>query len=163
MGILVRALESQDQGFLWQALYHAIHVPAGEAAPPREVVQRPEFACYVDGWMEHPDDIGFLAEDDGRAIGAAWLRCWPGPVHGFGFVNEATPELSMAVLPGLRGRGVGTTLLRCLLSAAQARFPAVSLSVSESNPARRLYEREGFAPVGAAQGGSITMMKRFVP
>ena len=111
--------------------------------------------------MQHPDDLGFLAEKDGAPVGAAWLRRWSGSRRGYGFVDLVTPELSMSLLPGYRGLGLGTMLLRRLLSTAQERFAAVSLSVSTSNPARRLYEREGFVPVGDLDGNSLTMVKSF--
>jgi len=144
------------------ALYHAIHVPPGEDVPPMAVVWRPDFSRYIAGWMERPGDLGLLVRDDGLQIGAAWLRQWQAGDHGYGFVNEATPELSMALLPAHRGRGAGTELLRRLLSVAAERFDAVSLSVSDSNPAKRLYEREGFAPASHSAGGSTTMVKRLV-
>ena len=159
--MLIRPLTSDDEPFLWKALYYAIHVPPGEAAPAPDTVERPDLACYVSGWMQHPDDLGFLAEEDGAPVGAAWLRRWSGGKRGYGFVDLATPELSMSLLPGYRGFGLGTTLLHRLLSTAQKRFAAVSLSVSASNPARRLYEREGFVPVGEFEGNSLTMVKRF--
>lgn len=161
--MLIRPLTPDDETFLWDALYHAIHVPPGEAAPAPEIVDLPELACYVAGWMQRPDDLGVLAEENEAPIGAAWLRRWSGKQRGYGFVDEATPELSMSLLPKHRGRGVGTALLRRLLSLSAERFVAVSLSVSASNPARRLYEREGFAAVGEPEGGSITMVRRFSP
>jgi GNAT superfamily N-acetyltransferase len=161
--ILIRVLTPEDEPFLWVAIYHAIHVPSGEALPPPEIVEQPELARYVAGWMQRLDDFGFLAEDDRGPIGAAWLRRWPGEERGYGFVDEATPELSMSVLPGYRGGGVGTRLLRRLLAAAAKRFGAVSLSVSKSNPALRLYVREGFVPVSEPKDGSIAMVKRFAP
>jgi ribosomal protein S18 acetylase RimI-like enzyme len=62
------------------------------------------------------------------------------------------------VAPGVRGQGVGTRLLQRLLDTAVAdRVPALSLSVESDNPAIRLYERVGFARVGAA-GDSVTML-----
>jgi GNAT superfamily N-acetyltransferase len=159
----IRLLRPNDEPFLWDALYYAIYVPAGEKAPAYEVVQQRELARYVEGWMTRPGDSGFVAVKDGRSIGAAWLRRWTSSEPGFGFVDEDTPELSMAVLPSYRGCGTGTTLLRRLSSRAARNHDAVSLSVSVSNPARRLYEREGFVAVAEPSGGSITMMKRFAP
>jgi ribosomal protein S18 acetylase RimI-like enzyme len=67
----------------------------------------------------------------------------------------------MSLLPGYRGRGIGTKLLRHLLSEAEKRYAAISLSVSESNPARRFYEREGFNVIGKPVGGSIKMVRQF--
>ena len=113
--------------------------------------------------MRSQGDLGFAAEHSGERIGAAWLRRWSSDDHGFGFVDEATPELSMALLPGYRGRGVGTRLLRHLVAAAEERYAAVSLSVSAANPARRLYERSGFVAMGEPEGDAVRMIKRLVP
>lgn len=163
LDVIIRALAPDDERFLWDALYYAVFVPPGELQPAPGIVEQPELARYVAGWMRRPDDLGFLAEQGHVPIGAAWLRRWSGDERGYGFVEEATPELSMSVLPGHRGQGIGTRLLRRLLSAARRRFAAVSLSVSRLNPARRLYEREGFVPVGQSDRGSITMVRHFIP
>lgn len=160
MQITIRHLASDDEPFLWEALFHAIHMQQG-AEPTREMVQKPDLARYVADWMKHSGDFGFIAEDAGTPIGAAWCRRWSAGHHGYGFVDEATPELSMSLLPEYRGRGIGTKLLRQLLANAGKRFDAISLSVSVTNPARRLYEREGFAAVGTPENGSITMIKQF--
>jgi len=158
--MLIRRLTPEDEPFLWKALYYAIHVPPGDTPPPPEVVREPDLACYVVGWMRRPDDLGFGVEEEGALIGAAWLRRWADQERGYGFVDTSTPELSIALLPGHRGHGVGTRLLRCLLSAASDRFAAVSLSVSMSNPARRLYAREGFEVVVEVAGDSVTMVRQ---
>jgi GNAT superfamily N-acetyltransferase len=159
----IRPLTPDDEPFLLDALYYAIYIPLGEDAPAYEIVKQPELVRYVAGWMTHSDDLGFAAEENAGPIGAAWLRRWSSGERGFGFVDEETPELSTALFPEYRGRGVGTRLLRQLLCAAAERYDAVSLSVSVSNPARRLYEREGFMTVSEPGGGSITMMKKFSP
>ena len=155
----IRSATPGDEPFLWTALYHAVHVPFGAAPPPPEIVRRPDLACYVSGWMR-PGDLGVVAELDGVAVGAAWLRRWSADDRGYGFVDDATPELSMALLPGHRGRGIGTSLLRRLLAESARTSATVSLSVSATNPARRLYERFGFVAVGEIKGGSVTMLRR---
>ena len=157
----IRPLTIEYQPFLWKALYHAIYVPPGDAEPPPEIVNEPGIRRYAVDWMKNQDDIGCVAIEDEVPIGAAWLRCWSGDEQGYGFVDEDVPELSMALLPGYRGKGIGTKLLRHLLAEAEKRYAAISLSVSESNPARRLYEREGFKVFGNPEGGSIIMVKRF--
>ena len=81
--MLIRPLTSDDEAFLWKALYYAIHVPPGEAAPAPDTVERLDLACYVSGWMQHSDDLGFLAEEDGAPVGAAWLRRWSGGKRGY--------------------------------------------------------------------------------
>jgi len=157
----IRPLTIDDQPFLWKALYYAIHVPPGEAEPSPEIVKEPNIRRYAIGWMKSPDDSGFVAILDAMPVGAAWLRRWSGGERGYGFVDEEIPELSMSLLPGYRGRGIGTKLLRRLLSEAEKRYAAISLSVSESNPARRLYEREGFNVIGKPEGGSIKMVRQY--
>jgi GNAT superfamily N-acetyltransferase len=153
-----RSLLPTDESLLWSLFYYAISVPPGQPAPSRDVIHRPELARYVCDWGAKAGDHGVAAEVDGTPIGAAWLRLWNKNDQGYGFVDERTPELSIAVLPEFRARGVGTELLRRLLAEADSQNMSVSLSVSEYNPARRLYERTGFVPVGTV-GDSITMLR----
>ncbi|MEM8556649.1 MAG: GNAT family N-acetyltransferase [Bacteroidota bacterium] len=156
----LRPLTATDEPLLWTMLYHAVHVPPGHAPPAPDIVQVPELARYVADWKSHPDDLGVAAEVDGTPVGAAWLRrLGKGPVRGYGFIDAATPELTIAVLPDHRGRGIGTALLTALLDTARTRFAALSLSVSLANPAKRLYERLGFVEVAAPAGGSVTMRR----
>ncbi len=48
------------------------------------------------------------------------------------------------VLPTHQGRGVGTLLLRGLIESAHASGKPIRLRVLRVNPARQLYERNGF-------------------
>ncbi|WP_281279354.1 ribosomal protein S18-alanine N-acetyltransferase [Streptomyces armeniacus] len=62
---------------------------------------------------------------------------------------------TLGVLPAYRGTGLGARLLDALLSAATADFGCheVLLEVRVDNhPARRLYERFGFVPIGVRRG-----------
>jgi ribosomal protein S18 acetylase RimI-like enzyme len=156
----IRQLSPSDQQFLWEMLYQSLHVPEGGPAFPRDAINRPEIAKYVSAWGR-AGDMGFVAVEvgGGEPIGAAWLRLLTGDERGYGYVDEETPELGMAVLPGYRGRGVGSDLLRHLLEAAGAVYRSVCLSVSADNPAVRLYERAGFEGVCEC-GDSLTMVKR---
>ena len=141
-------------------MYQSLHVPEGSPPFPREVVERPEIAKYVRAWGRD-GDLGFVAVDvqSGEPIGAAWLRLLKGDERGYGYVDDETPELGMAVLPAYRGRGVGSGLLARLLESAEAVYGSVCLSVSADNPAARLYERAGFERVCEC-GTSLTMVKR---
>lgn len=144
----LRSLVESDESVLWEMLYHAIYVPPGASPPPRDIVQRPELARYVRGWGR-PTDLGVLAIDGatGEPLGAAWLRLLVDDNRGYGYVDDNTPELSIAVLPACRGAGLGTAMLRRLLDIATARYDAISLSVSSGNPAIRMYERFGFTTI----------------
>lgn len=158
MSAFIRALALSDEPFLWEALYHAIYVPPGEEPPPRSLVHHPRVSRYVAGWGS-VHDSGFIAVD-AQPIGTVWLRLFTAPDVGFGYVDDATPELSIALLPGQRGRGVGSRLLARMLESARDRYPAVSLSVDIRNPALRLYQRFGFE-TSRADGNTLVMVKRF--
>lgn len=155
----VRQASALDQRFLWEMLYESLYVPEGGVPFSREVLARREIAKYVDGWGAE-GDLGFVALDanSGEPVGAAWLRLFGADDKGYGYVDERTPELGIAVLSEYRGRGVGTELLNRLLEAARDVYASVSLSVSADNPCVRLYERVGFERVGVG-GASITMVK----
>jgi ribosomal protein S18 acetylase RimI-like enzyme len=160
---VIRRLRPADEPLLWEMLYHAIYVPERQAPPQRDVVRLPELATYVAGWGQE-DDIGFVAADEERKqpLGAAWLRLLRGENKGFGYVDETTPEVSVAVLPEFRGQGIGTRLLTRLLQVAANHHSAVSLSVDADNPALQLYRRLGFEVVGTS-GTSLTMKVALTP
>src|SRR5512133_2100171 len=128
----IRPLTPQDEPFLWEMLYAAIYVPEGQAPPPRSILQSPELAHYVRQWGQKPGDLGVLAalNASNQPVGAAWLRTFSRLDPGYGFVDEQTPELSVALLPAYRGQGLGSTMLKVLLEGAAQIFTAVSLSVS---------------------------------
>jgi ribosomal protein S18 acetylase RimI-like enzyme len=164
MAYSVRPATEDDAGFLWAMLYEASY--AAEYGVPDVAALRgqPEQARYVEGWGSRTD-LGIVAvKDDTREpVGAAWLRLLTREAKGYGYVDDDTPELAIAVLPGHRSRGLGGRMLGELLEAATGSFGAVSLSVRADNPARRLYERTGFRVVGgtdaerASVGTSVTM------
>jgi ribosomal protein S18 acetylase RimI-like enzyme len=158
-GYGIRLLSSSDQAFLWEMLYLSLHVPEGGQPFAREVLDQPEIRRYVEGWWR-PGDLGFAATElsAGEIVGAAWLRVFTEAEPGYGYIDDKTPELAMAVLPHHRGRGVGSALLGQLLELAATVYRSVSLSVSLSNPAVQLYRRMGFEQV-STRGGSLTMIK----
>jgi ribosomal protein S18 acetylase RimI-like enzyme len=160
MKFTYRLITTHDQDFLWEMLYQAIYVPDGSPPPPRDTIFRPDLARYVQGWGQ-PDDVGILAMAEQKRAGAAWTRLLSGDNRGYGYVDDSIPELSIAILPEYRGMGIGAALLERLLAAARDRYPGVSLSVTPTNPARRLYERAGFVP-GPSPGDSLTMLLKFV-
>ena len=140
-------LTALDESFLWEMLYLALYVPEGKPPFPREILNDPDIACYVKGWGRS-GDWGLLAKDGETPVGALWLRQWSGDEKGYGYVSPQIPELSIALLPGYRKQGLGTRMLSTAISMACLRYPGLSLSVVESSPACRLYERLGFRKVG---------------
>jgi ribosomal protein S18 acetylase RimI-like enzyme len=145
---IIRPLEPSDEPFLTEMLYQALFVPPGVTPFPREVIYQPELAKYVRDWQA--EDIGFVAilESNKISIGAVWIRVFNINNPGYGYINDEIPELSIAVLPEYRDRGIGTKLILHLLEKVKDLYPAISLSVSSENPALRLYQRLGFEVVG---------------
>ena len=152
-----------DEAVLVDMLYFAVFVPPAMPPPPKTIVAEPEIARYVRGWGRRGDDGTIAMTVDGRAIGAAWLRLWADDDCGYGFIDVRTPELSVAVGPEFRGRGVGTTLLRHVLQRADASYESVSLSVSIQNPAVRLYKRLGFVVVAADDAALVMKRQAALP
>ena len=139
---MIRKASRGDAPFLRDMVRHAYYwrwsVPETADVPASR---------YVENWGR-PGDRGLLALDEGFPVGAAWYRLFTAASPGYGFLDEETPELTIAVVPSRRGRGLGDQLLTALLDQAREDgFPAISLSVEKDNPALHLYERFGFQPV----------------
>jgi ribosomal protein S18 acetylase RimI-like enzyme len=130
-------------------------LPVDAPRPPLDVVLADSHVSrYADGWGR-PGDGGAIAEVGVTPVGACWLRLFTAEHHGWGFVRPDVPEISLAVAPAWRRRGVGTLLLAAAVEQARKRgCPAVSLSVQPDNPARVLYERIGFRRVATVDDGT---------
>ena len=139
MPVVVRRAGTQDARFLREMLRHALYW--------RERLPGSLASRYVRGWGR-AGDTALIALEGGFAVGAAWYRLFEPEEPGYGFVDAATPELAIAVVPSKRGHGIGEQLLAALLERArEAGHTALSLSVEPGNPARKLYERHGFEVV----------------
>jgi ribosomal protein S18 acetylase RimI-like enzyme len=114
----------------------------------------------VKGWGR-PGDTVLIAVDDGFPVGAAWYRLFRKGLRGYGYVDDETPELAIAVVPSRRGRGIGEALLEALCTRAETDgYKALSLSVERDNPALvSFYEEHGFVPAGEGDEHSITMRR----
>ena len=153
MSVVVRRGGAQDVRFLRDMLHHAYYWKErapGEGPGPVQL--------YVKAWGR-PGDTAVIAIEDGFPVGAAWFRLFPRERPGYGFVDESTPELAVAVVPSRRGRGIGDALLTSLVERARTDgHPALSLCVDKRNdPAVRVYERHGFERVGESDD-SLTML-----
>jgi GNAT superfamily N-acetyltransferase len=91
-------------------------------------------------------NLPLVAEIRGQLVGLAWGR-----------IDTSNPEVAalyqMWVAPPHRGRGVGEKLLEAVIAWATAQN-AISLDLGVTcgdSPARRLYERAGFKPMGEPQ------------
>lgn len=143
----LRPLAAADESILWEMLYLGIRSGKGEELP-REIVQRPEYARYVQSWGQL-GDIGFIAhdKDSGAALGAVWLR---EPAS-----KELPPELAFVVRPDRRQHGIGASLLTQLMRA-NPQLSAIALRMDAKSPAVRMFERFGFE-IAEKSGPPIVM------
>ena len=146
MSVVVRRGGAQDLRFLRDMLHHAYYWKERQPDAGPGPVQ-----LYVKAWGR-VGDTAMIALLDGFPVGAAWFRLFKASAPGYGFVDEQTPELAVAVVPNARGKGVGSALLTSLLEQGRAGgYSTLSLRVDRHNEgAIALYEQYGFGQVGAS-------------
>jgi GNAT superfamily N-acetyltransferase len=144
-GVVVRDLRQDEIGFLREMLYAALAWRPDVQLPSAEwVLAHPQVSVFHEGWGR-AGDTALVAEVYGRPVGLVWYRRFTEAAHGEGFVDEATPELAIAVAAGHRGRGIGRRLLLAAHERARSDgLTRLSLSVDADNPARRLYAAVGY-------------------
>lgn len=146
---MIRRGNRQDVRFLKDMLRHAFYW-RGSATEEASLWR------YVSGWGRR-GDTAVIALEEGFPIGAAWYRLFTRDEPGFGFVDEQTPEVAIAVVPSRRGRGIGTDLLDALVEVAQEQgFGSLSLSVADESPAMHMFAQQGFEKT-QQMDGSWTM------
>jgi GNAT superfamily N-acetyltransferase len=154
--MVIRRGGPQDVRFLRDMLHHAYYWrerEPGEGPGP--------VALYVKGWGRQ-GDTALIAVDDGFPVGAAWYRLFRRDQPGYGFVDEETPELAIAVVPNRRGRGIGDALLKALYDRAkQDGHTAVSLAAERDNAPLVFYyeQKHGFRRVHEDGSDSVTMRR----
>jgi len=135
---MLRPVELRDLRFLRDMLRHAYYWRLEEDR------ERPVYR-YVQNWGR-AGDAGVIALEGAHPAGAAWYRLFSERAPGFGFVDERTPELTIAVVPSRRGHGTGKEMLNALLERARADgYGAVSLSAAPEQT--DYYRRFDFEPV----------------
>jgi ribosomal protein S18 acetylase RimI-like enzyme len=141
MNYRIRQIEKMDYPVLENFLYEAIFIPAGTEPPPKTILASPELQVYIDRFGEEKDDWGFLAEAEGKIIGAVWVRI----MNDYGHIDDQTPSLAISLYKEYRGIGIGSALIQEMLMFLKRQgCPRVSLSVQKANPAVKLYQRMGF-------------------
>ena len=129
--------------------------PMGGSAPLADSVK----ARLVDDLAANPHAFSLLARAGEEAVGLA--NCF------MGYSTFAAAPLvnihDFAVLSGHRGAGIGKALMAAIETEALKRGACkITLEVLSGNPARRLYEREGYGDyqLDPATGHALFWQKR---
>lgn len=154
----IRPARKDDAEFLKTMLFEAARWnPDWPREAMEEVLDEPTLRRYHEDWGRDGDG-GAVAELEGEPVGAAWYRVFTKDEPGYGFVDEKVPELSIAVQPLHRRKGIGHALLHsCMVQAREEGFQALSLSVAAHNRSRMMYQRAGFFKI-SEQGDHWTML-----
>lgn len=148
MTVSLRPVEPADEEFLL-CLYATTR--AGELSlvdwtdEQKASFVRHQFDAQTHHYREHYPTATFdLILVDGEPAGRLYVDRWP----------SETRIVDIAVLPELRGRGIG----RGLIEQIQAEGRDVSIHVERFNPAQRLYARLGFESEDA---GPVYLLMRW--
>ncbi|MEJ2792869.1 bifunctional GNAT family N-acetyltransferase/NUDIX hydrolase [Iodobacter sp. LRB] len=151
-------LQSSDQALIWDLLHIALWDQPPAGLRPKEVLNDEHVRIYAADWGKD-GDVGVIALLGTQVIGACWMRLLPRH-QGLAWIDEATPQLAIALFADFQQQGYGAGLLRSALDAARAAgYRQVSLTVHPQNPARRLYEKYGFQEVEQRNGYFLMLCK----
>ncbi len=140
-GIVIRKLQPEETDLLKDFLYEAIFIPESVDSPDRTIIERPELRLYYDDFGNGQADNCLVAEKNGRIIGAVWTRI----MNDYGHVDDETPSFAISLFSEYRGRGIGTRLMKEMLSLLKEHgYRQASLAVQKANYAVRMYRNVGF-------------------
>lgn len=115
----IQPLLSSDQETVWDLLHVALWGPPPAPLRPREVLDNPEIRIYAEDWGRRVGDVGVCGRlgDDPEIVGACWLRLVEGG-KGLSSIDDATPQLGIAVFPAHQHNGYGGRLMTAALEEA---------------------------------------------
>ena len=152
----IREMKVSEFDLLNEFLYEAIFVPQGVEPPPKSIIEKDELQVYVKDFGKQKDDIALIAEIDGKVIGAVWARI----MNDYGHIDDDTPSLAISIYREYRGNGIGTELMRNMLSLLKQRgYKRTSLAVQKTNYAVKMYKNVGFDIVDENQEEYIMAYK----
>lgn len=162
--IIFRSIHSGETWLLKEMLWEAIFLPEEiKQKLTKSILDQPDLRKYYSGWRR-TGDVAIVAvqPETGKLTGCAWGRLFTADDRGYGFIDDKTPELSIAVDPAFRDQGIGTRLLRELIKAyGKKGYSGLSLSVHKENPSLRLYYRMGFRIHTEKEDSLVMKFQRF--
>jgi len=141
LGVGLRRETAADRDFL-ASLYISVRwpelEPSGWPDPVKQNFLCHQFALQTAHYAAHYAGADFwIVTRAEQPIGRLYL-------HGGA---EELRVVDISLLPGSRGGGIGTALLRAVQAEAKAAGKLVSIHVESFNPARALYRRLGFEEI----------------
>ena len=141
MNYRIREIEKTEISLLDDFLYEAIFIPEDVTPPPKDIIEDEELQIYVKDFGKYKDDICFVAEVEGKVVGAVWLRI----IDDYGHIDDDNPSLSISVYKGYRNLGIGKALIKNVLEELKKRgYKKTSLSVQKANYASEIYKKAGY-------------------
>lgn len=137
----VRKMQPSEYALLDDFLYNAIFIPQGVTSPPKSIIKNDDLQVYVKDFGNRKDDNALVAEINGKIVGAVWSRI----MNDYGHIDDDTPSLAISLYKEFRGRGIGTELMKSMLSLLARRgYKRASLAVQKANYAVKMYKKVGF-------------------
>lgn len=140
----IREMCPQEYPLLAEFLYESIFQREGDELFPKTIIDQPELQVYIKDFGTLKDDVCLCAEAGNKIVGAVWVR----NIHGYGDLDDETPEFAISLYKEYRGQGIGTELMIQMLKLLREKgYKRASLSVQKENYALRMYQKVGFKPV----------------
>jgi ribosomal protein S18 acetylase RimI-like enzyme len=142
MDVTLRPIRDEDRDFL-RRLYASTREDelaqvTDWSAEQKEAFLTQQFEAQHHHYQTHYSGASFdLILDDGDPIGRLYVSRWEREIR----------VVDVALVPAVRGRGVGTALLRDLFAEGARTGKKVSIHVERFNRALGLYRRLGFRDV----------------
>ena len=154
--MIIREMQRTEYPLLENFLYEAIFIPNGVEPPPKSIIYRPELQVYISEFGTSKHDIAFVADIDGKIVGAVWVRI----MNDYGHIDDNTPSFAISVYKEYRGKGIGTALMKKILATLKERgYKQASLSVQKENFAAKMYQKLGFQIIGVNEEEFLMLKK----
>ena len=142
--MIIREMQRAEFPLLEKFLYEAIFIPNGVEPPAKSIIYRPELQVYISEFGTSQHDISLVADINGEVVGAVWVRI----MNDYGHIDDKTPSFAISVYKEYRGKGIGTALMKEMLTILKKRgYEQASLSVQKANFAAKMYRKLGFQVV----------------
>ena len=141
MNYNIRKIREDEYTLLNDFIYEAIFIPEGAEPPPKSIINQPDLQVYISNFGKEKDDLCFVAEADGKVVGAVWVR----DMNDYGHIADGVPSFAISLYKEYRNFGIGTRLMETMLMELKGRgYNRTSLAVQKANYAVRMYKKVGF-------------------